>query len=82
MSDDSELEDFNKIVVDTGYDLNDFKVEFYNKTNGSSDGSIILLDEETTVTRISTNKSKKYYSGHISHWVCDFENDLLSKKFD
>ena len=76
---DSEMEDFDAAILQTGFEVHDFNV-------------VDLEDEPTakephpitgtvTVHRISTDKAITYSAGHLSTWVTEFEIDLLGDKF-
>ncbi len=77
---DSEMEDFDAVILQAGFEVDDFSV-------------VDLEDEPTakephpitgtvTVHRISTDDAITYSAGHLSTWVTEFEIDLHEGKFD
>ncbi len=76
---DSEMDDFDAVILKAGFDVNDFHVvdleaEPTAKEQYPNVGTV-------TVTRISTGHAKTYRAGYGSAWVVDFLADFYAGKF-
>ena len=72
-----EQEDF-KILLRWHLDANDFEVTALAADPPATGGPI---DRTVTVLRRSTGKSERFRSGHVSHWIIDFEHAVRNRAF-
>ncbi len=80
MISDSEMDDFDVVILGAGFSVADFSVvdaEDERTAKGPH-----LITGTVTVHRISTDDEAITYSaGHLSTWVKAFEADLQAGKF-
>lgn len=76
---DSERVDFENIVRQGDYSLEDFELVEISKAPDS--GDIIPIAGEVVVRRISKDISRTYQAGHSFAWVAAFADDLKQGKF-
>ncbi len=78
--DESELEDFEEELLNSGLQKCDFclleedTTQALTNTTYPIDGNVILIHKKSA-------KIKKYKAGNNSHWVVDFHHDLKSNFF-
>jgi hypothetical protein len=76
---DSERVDFENIVRQSDYALDDFELAEIPRAPDS--GDIIPIAGEVVIRRISRNISRSYQAGHSFAWVAAFAADLKEGKF-
>lgn len=76
---DCERTDFETIVRQNDYPLEDFELVEIPKVPDS--GDIIPIAGEVVIRRISSNISKTYRAGHSFAWVAAFAADLKEGRF-
>jgi len=79
--DNTEIEDFKKILHRYGYSEHDFSLDDKPLTNWDPNG-LSLIKGRITIKRNSTNKTRSYDYHGTSTWLNDFETDLQQKQFD
>jgi hypothetical protein len=74
-------EELKNLLNTLGFIPDDFKINDNNLIQWGTQ-SVQPLKNITTITRLSTKKSKTYKSEYSSAWLVDFENDLKNGVFD
>ncbi len=78
MISDSEMDDFDAVLLQAGFEVDDFSVVDMEHEPTAKEPHPIT--GTVTVHRISTDKFITYSAGHLSTWVTEFEIDLHEGK--
>jgi hypothetical protein len=73
--DKTEIEDFIENIKRHGFNVDDFQLNHVDQTQWDPK-NIVPIKGKVTVKRKSTKKEKDYSTGHGTHWVADFCDDL------
>lgn len=74
-----EIDDYIKVL--NRYNCKESEFSLSEKDTTDYSGDFYILVGEAIVKKIS-GQEKKYFAGHASAWVCDFEKDLKSGAFN
>ncbi len=77
---ETEQEDFNTECRDYGVDPNEFQLTEYDYVETPINNSTFFPNAKLTITRGGT--SQTYLTGHATHWVADFAEDLRNGIFN
>ena len=75
----SEMDDFRAACRGRGFRVEEFKITettFPAMTDGPAPDR-----GSATIMRVTTGQERTYATGHSSHWVVDFEDDLARGVF-
>ena len=70
----SEKKDFDNILQDAGFSVDDFEVIPHDTTAGGP--GVHPITGTVNIRRTSNGKEKTYKAGHTSTWPTDFSTDL------